>query len=34
LTLGRIVLYFMDAKTMKKTTMPQRLHEKIEPYFK
>jgi acyl-CoA thioester hydrolase len=33
LTVGRIVLYFMDAKTMKKTTMPQQLYEKIEEYF-
>jgi acyl-CoA thioester hydrolase len=33
LAIGRIVLYFMDAKTMKKTTMPQELFEKLKPYF-
>jgi acyl-CoA thioester hydrolase len=34
LALGRIVLYFMDAEAMKKTTMPQQLYEKLEVYFK
>jgi acyl-CoA thioester hydrolase len=33
LAIGRIVLYFMDAKTMKKTTMPQELYEKLAVYF-
>lgn len=33
LAVGRIVLYFMEAKTMKKTTMPASLLEKIQPYF-
>ncbi len=33
LTTGRIVLYFMDIKTMKKTTMPEQLVKKIKPYF-
>src|SRR4030095_16180864 len=30
---GRIVLYFIAAKTMKKTTMPEALREKIQHYF-
>jgi acyl-CoA thioester hydrolase len=34
LTIGRIVLYFMDAKTIKKATMPRQLYEKLEMYFK
>jgi len=34
LTIGRIVLYFMDARTMKKTAMPQQLYEKLEVFFK
>ena len=33
LAVGRIVLYFMEAKSMKKTTMPAALLEKIQPYF-
>ena len=33
LTLGRIVLYFVDAKTREKTIMPQALLKKLEPYF-
>jgi acyl-CoA thioester hydrolase len=33
LATGRIILYFMEAKTMKKTTMPSALREKITPYF-
>jgi len=33
LTTARIVLYFMDIKTMKKTTMPDQLARKIKPYF-
>ncbi len=33
LTVGRVVLYFLHAKTMAKTTMPLALREKIAPYF-
>ncbi len=33
LTVGRVVLYFLHAKTMEKTTMPLALREKIAPYF-
>ncbi|RTL60877.1 MAG: acyl-CoA thioesterase [Sphingobacteriales bacterium] len=34
LTVGRVVLYFMNAETMEKTVMPSALLEKIESYFK
>lgn len=30
---GRIVLYFMESKTMKRTVMPAALLEKLQPYF-
>jgi len=33
LTTGKVVLYFMDAKTMTRTTMPQTLLDKLIPYF-
>jgi acyl-CoA thioester hydrolase len=33
LTTGRVVLYFMDAKTGGKTTMPVKMHEKLAPFF-
>ena len=33
LVTGRVILYFMEAKTMKRTTMPRQLLEKIKPYF-
>lgn len=33
LAIGKIILYFMEAKTMKRTTMPFKLLEKIQPYF-
>ena len=33
LTLGRVVLYFVDAKTKEKTVMPDALSKKLEPYF-
>jgi len=33
LTLGRVVLYFMNASTMEKTSMPQFLLEQLQPYF-
>lgn len=30
---GRVLLYFMDARGAKKTTMPASLREKLEPFF-
>lgn len=33
LTSGRIVLYFLDAATQQKTSMPQNLREKLQPFF-
>jgi acyl-CoA thioester hydrolase len=33
LTAGRVVLYFMNAKTMEKTVMPQQLREKLVEFF-
>jgi acyl-CoA thioester hydrolase len=33
LTSGRVVLYFLKAKTMEKTTLPTALMEKLKPYF-
>jgi acyl-CoA thioester hydrolase len=33
LTIGRIVLYFLDAKTMARSTMPEALAQHIQPYF-
>jgi acyl-CoA thioester hydrolase len=33
LATGKIILYFMEAKTMKRTTMPEQLLEKLQPYF-
>jgi acyl-CoA thioester hydrolase len=33
LATGRIILYFMDSKTMKRTTMPEPLLQKLQPYF-
>ena len=33
LTIGRIVLYFLDAKTMARSTMPKALAQHIQPYF-
>lgn len=33
LAAGKIILYFMEAKTMKKTTMPEQLLERVKPYF-
>lgn len=33
LTVGRIVLYFLDAKTMARTVMPDTLIKHLEPYF-
>jgi len=34
LTTGRVVLYFMDAKTGAKTSMPVQMYEKLKPFFK
>lgn len=33
LAVGKIILYFMEAKGMKKTTMPALLLEKLQSYF-
>lgn len=33
LTLGRVVLYFMNSATMEKTSMPEFLMNKLQPYF-
>jgi acyl-CoA thioester hydrolase len=33
LATGKIILYFMEAKTMKRTTMPAQLLEKLHTYF-
>jgi acyl-CoA thioester hydrolase len=33
LAVGKIILYFMEAKTMKKTVMPQNLVDQLQPYF-
>lgn len=33
LAIGKIILYFMESKTMKKTQMPVQLIEKIQPFF-
>ncbi len=33
LTIGKVVLYFINAKTKQKTLMPQELRSKLEPYF-
>jgi acyl-CoA thioester hydrolase len=33
LATGRVALYFMEAKAMKKTMMPAALAKKIEKYF-
>lgn len=34
LTVGRIVLYFLNAKTMARTIMPAALTQHLEPHFK
>lgn len=33
LAVGKLILYFMESKTMKKTVMPPELLEKFQPYF-
>lgn len=34
LVTGRVVLYFMEAKSMKRITMPEKLQEKLQPFFR
>lgn len=34
LAIGKIILYFIERSTMKRTTMPAELLEKVMPYFK
>ncbi len=33
LAAGYVVLYFMEKKTMERTTMPEKLRKQLEPYF-
>jgi acyl-CoA thioester hydrolase len=33
LTSGRVVLYFLNASTQQKTTLPENLREKLAPFF-
>lgn len=33
LAVGKIILYFMEANSMKRTSMPEELLEKLQPYF-
>ncbi|HKO81542.1 MAG TPA: thioesterase family protein, partial [Chitinophagaceae bacterium] len=33
LATGKIILYFMESKSMKRTTMPDQLMKKLQPYF-
>jgi acyl-CoA thioester hydrolase len=33
LATAKIILYFLESKTMKRTTMPEPLLEKLKPYF-
>lgn len=33
LTIGKVVLYFIDANTKQKTSMPQKFMEIIQPFF-
>ncbi len=33
LTVGHVVLYFLNAKTREKTLMPEPLRKRLEPYF-
>jgi len=33
LATGKIILYFMESKTMKRTVMPEELLKKLQPYF-
>ena len=34
LNIGDVTLYFLDAKTMKRSEMPEKIKEKLEKYFK
>ncbi len=34
LTSGKVVLYFLDAKTRQRTNIPENLRAKLQPYFK
>ena len=34
INLGNVSLYFVDAKTMKRTAIPDKIKEKLEIYFK
>ena len=31
---AKIILYFMESKTMKRTTMPENMLNKLKPFFK
>lgn len=33
LATAKVILYFMEAKTMKRATMPEQLLQKLKPYF-
>ena len=33
LTIGRVVLYFIDSKTRQKTGMPEEMKTRLQPYF-
>jgi acyl-CoA thioester hydrolase len=33
LATGKVILYFMEAKTMKRTVMPEQLLQKLQSYF-
>lgn len=33
LVTGKVILYFMEAKTMKRSRMPEKLQEKLQPFF-
>ncbi|MEO7394012.1 MAG: thioesterase family protein [Chitinophagaceae bacterium] len=33
LAIGKIILYFIEAITMKRTMMPKQLQDKLKPYF-
>jgi len=33
LVTGKVILYFMEAKTMKRSVMPGKLQEKFQPFF-
>ena len=34
LAVGKVILYFMEAKTMKRTVMPENMLSKLKPFFK